>query len=68
MAGTCRTRSPAVPWSPPSAAATTFSKSVESIIPRRTQRNLRLGIGMQADYANQNFPGRYTVKVRVERK
>ncbi len=30
--------------------------------------NLRLGIGMQAEYANQNFPGRYTVKIRVERK
>jgi len=30
--------------------------------------NLRLAIGMQADYITQNFPGRYTVKIRVERK
>jgi hypothetical protein len=27
---------------------------------------LRLGIAMQTDYANQNFPGRYTVKIHVE--
>lgn len=30
--------------------------------------NLRLGIAMQADFANHDFPGHYTVKVRVERK
>jgi hypothetical protein len=30
--------------------------------------NLRLGIGMQADYSNQNFPGRYNVKIKVERR
>ncbi len=29
---------------------------------------LRFGIAMQADYANHNFPGRYNVKVRIERK
>ncbi len=27
---------------------------------------LRLAIAMQSDYAEQNFPGRYTVKIRVE--
>lgn len=30
--------------------------------------NLRLGIAMQADFANHDFPGHYTVKIRVERK
>ncbi len=36
----------------------------------RAQRSgvLRFGVAMQAEYANQNFPGRYNVKVRVERK
>lgn len=29
---------------------------------------LRFGIAMQPDYATQNFPGKYTVKIRVERK
>lgn len=30
--------------------------------------NLRLGVAMQQDYANQEFPGSYQVKVVVERK
>jgi hypothetical protein len=30
--------------------------------------NLRLGIGMQPNFAGQDFPGRYTVKIRVERR
>lgn len=30
--------------------------------------NLRLGVAMQHDYANQEFPGGYQVKVVVERK
>ena len=30
--------------------------------------NLRLGVAMQQDYANQEFPGGYQVKVMVERK
>jgi hypothetical protein len=29
---------------------------------------LQLAIGMQADYAQNQFPGKYTVKVRVQRK
>jgi hypothetical protein len=29
---------------------------------------LHLAIGMQADYAENQFPGKYTVKVRVQRK
>ncbi len=29
---------------------------------------LRFGVAMQAQHAMQNFPGKYTVKVRVERK
>jgi hypothetical protein len=29
---------------------------------------LQLGIGMQADYAENQFPGKYSVKVRVQRK
>jgi hypothetical protein len=29
---------------------------------------LQLAIGMQADYAENQFPGKYTVKVRVQRK
>lgn len=29
---------------------------------------LQLGIGMQADYAENQFPGKYTVKVRVQKK
>jgi len=34
----------------------------------RAQRSgmLRLGIAMPADYAQQNFPGKYNVKIRVE--
>jgi hypothetical protein len=28
---------------------------------------LRFGIGMQGDFANHNFPGKYNVKVRIER-
>jgi hypothetical protein len=30
--------------------------------------NLRLGVAMQQDYANQEFPGGYDVKIVVERK
>lgn len=30
--------------------------------------NLRLGVAMQRDHANQEFPGSYTVKITVERK
>jgi hypothetical protein len=29
---------------------------------------LHLAVAMQNEYANQNFPGRYTVKVRIQRK
>jgi len=36
----------------------------------RAQRSgvLRFGIAMQPDYANQDFPGNYRVKVRVEKR
>ena len=29
---------------------------------------LQLAIGMQADYSENQFPGKYTVKVRVQKK
>ncbi len=36
----------------------------------RAQRSgaLRFGVAMQNEYSNQNFPGRYNLKIRIERK
>jgi hypothetical protein len=43
---------------------------VGSRITIRAQKtgNLRLGIAMQQDYANQQFPGGYEVKIVVDKK
>lgn len=45
-----------------------FKVGSKSTFKAQRAGTLRLGIGMQPDYATQNFPGKYAVKIRVERK